>query len=186
LPRNSVGTRQVVNGSLQTIDLGKTRTRGAQRPRGPERSGRPAGCPGAHRRDRGAGPPGTAGPGGDEALHRAGRRRHAHQEQRRDLGRPNKPRRLPRRLRHQHHELRLSRDGGAGRGRRLRGLPPVHEPDGDEHRRHPDLRREEHPFRSAVLSRRLLLIDRPRRLRRDRKRQGGRHGANACPAAPRS
>lgn len=63
LPRNSVGTRQVVNGSLQTIDLGKT-ARGALRghagPRGPVGPQGAQGLTGATGAQGRQGPPGQA------------------------------------------------------------------------------------------------------------------------------
>jgi hypothetical protein len=72
LPRNSVGTRQVIDGSLQTIDLSKaartalkgTGARGATGPAGPRG---PQGQPGATGAQGPQGPAGEPGPPGQQA-----------------------------------------------------------------------------------------------------------------------
>jgi hypothetical protein len=46
LPRNSVGTKQVVNGSLQTADLSKAARAGLRGERGPSGAAGPQGLPG--------------------------------------------------------------------------------------------------------------------------------------------
>jgi len=64
LPRNSVGTAQVINGSLQTNDLGKgalKALKGNTGPRGPAGAQGAPGSPGATGAQGVQGPPGAAG-----------------------------------------------------------------------------------------------------------------------------
>ena len=144
LPRNSVGTAQVTNGSLQPNDLSKnarTALKGNTGPRGPARTG----CTGSDRsdgRDGSAGCAGSAGSAGDEALCRTGCRRHAYQEQWCDVGGQDRYGHLPNRLQHRHHQLRLPRDGGGGRWWGFRGLQPLYEPHQHDHGQRRDLRRK--------------------------------------------
>ncbi len=89
LPRNSVGTKQVINGSLQTDDLNKTaRTalKGNRGLRGPAGAQGAQGATGATGATGAQGCTGSAGSVGDQALCCTGCRRHAHEEQRRDIG----------------------------------------------------------------------------------------------------
>src|SRR6266516_1161776 len=65
LPPNSVGTKQVINGSLLKKDF-----KAGQLPRGKRGQAGPAGAQGATGPAGRAGPPGPAGPAGQEGPHR--------------------------------------------------------------------------------------------------------------------
>jgi hypothetical protein len=73
-PKNSVGSRQVINGSLQKVDLSKKATRRAQRragaagPAGRGRDGRPAGTQGPKGDTGGTGATGQPGGQGPQGL----------------------------------------------------------------------------------------------------------------------
>jgi hypothetical protein len=64
LPRNSVGTRQVVNGSLQTIDLSRKAKRALKGARGPQGLQGPQGVQGPPGVNGAQGAPGIQGPSG--------------------------------------------------------------------------------------------------------------------------
>ena len=74
LAKNSVGTRQVIDGSLQTSDLSKAArntlkgNRGPAGPAGPAGQAGPAGAPGAQGATGATGPPGIQGPPGQAAT----------------------------------------------------------------------------------------------------------------------